>query len=963
MIFPIQKWIDNRLEAFRAEANSADGRDDGFLLEDSIFWGQTLRHPSGIAKGFKFNPIPIHDAPVPALMKNRVEWETFFRQLNTDEVLQLHLFMSTDYSREVDFYEAQTAKEPNPFIRRVRAERAARIRRDIARRELVRPTFYGFLSKPLPVMKDTEFAERFRTESRLLGARIAQLSAGGGEVSVSTMTDRDHLGFIERMMNPQYTEAEMQKRPVPNPYKSIFEQTVATPFHGGNLRAPKGKDAGPALFHFGGFYHAYIVVRELPEGMTAHPMVLSPLMACGVRNMHACTTIQRRDLKTEQADLRKQIEKLQNAISPLDSKGQPKRKIDHAQVAKDTADLNALLQRQIDLEKQLILPFDHCLTVRTWAKTVEQLESQIATLRGALESINGMRVLTVDNKVSAEKFFFQSLAGNSQAYGHWMRGWNNYVESNYMMDFIPLFGSFLGNTDKPSFVFDGAQNNMVSIDLFPRGVPQNFLFIGAPRAGKSNTVEEFLSQQTGLGFLGIADDGNTHGAYVRLMGGQSIVVSPNTGQCFNYFDTFGAILTPDHMLGQIALILEMGARDLGNLPRVEAILNKYIEVAYADKVKNVIQKDQKRWRRIGMEACAFRQFLAKMQERNPDALEDEAFTDFRNLRARKDAEIAALIAGISEDTFATFSQDEDNQRFIIRYAVSDLSRAEALRHRDVMETMAANPARYKQFDAVTVADVAAVMSTFAAGGANGSLFDGVANIDITGNIIQFELGRIDDKAKRLKSTVQHLIFTFLRARVTAMPRGIKKCILIEEIAKVLKTKIGPAAYAELLAQMPKFNCLVGGVLQDPAQLDDAEKTADGITADSVLSKQKCYFILRQDNAKLMERLAETIQLPKSCVRTVLEFKAPDQLDPNNAYASVLFFQKTGARPTVGVCRIKPNPEVMYVAASNGEEYDARMNALANYSDLLTGVIAEARKERPHLYPRQFALQGEAPSAA
>lgn len=959
MFFPIERAIRKKLNAYQAAANTTDGRDDGFFLEDNIFWGESIGSKSSIARGFFFEPLTRHDTPVDALLKDRGNWQTFIRDLATEEILQLHLLMSGDYSRAQRHYERETERETNPWVKRVRTERQRRVARQVLRRELVKPSFYGFLARPLDSMKDTQFANIFRAEAKLLDQRINSLSSTSGDIPVRLMNDEQHRMFFNRLMNPMYSEDELARQPPVNPYKSIFEQTVASPFLGGNLPASKRGEIGPAAFHFGGYFHGYVVVTDIPQGKVSHPLVLAPIVECGVKNLHAVATIQRRDTGKKLAELKKEIGKLDNTLEPYDQNGKPKN-LPREVVMKAEKDRAGLIARQAELMGKVVRPFDMTLTVRTWARTPEDLEVQLRIIRGALESFDGLQTVTVQNKVSAEKFFFQDLGGNVHAYGHWRRDWNMYLESSYLPDFLPLFGTFLGNApESPQILLDGAQNNLVGVDLFKGGVPQNALFIGDTRSGKSATVAEILSQIATLGFIGILDDGNTHGGFVKALGGQSIIVHPNGGQCFNYFDTFNQILTPEHILGQIALIGEMGAKDVaGGRARVDSILNTYIQYCYETRVSDLLHRDPARQGRLEREACFFFRFLKERQMADPERGEDDIFAEFKELRDAKDADLNLKMAAITERDVALFVQERSNNKFIIRFAVSDLSRTEALQHGVIAQTMRARPKLIPGVNPETVADIAGVMESFSAGGPNGTLFDGVANIDITGKIVQFELGRISDNAKTLKSTVQHLVFTFLRARVVNMSRAIRKVIVIEELSKVLKTEIGPAAYNELLAQMPKFNCQVSGVLQDLAQLDDGAKSKDGVTADSVLAKQKAYFILRQSNPPLMRRLAETIGLPKSCVSTVLAFKAPDQFDPGSAYSSVLFFQKSSGRPLVGVCRVRPNPELMFVAASNGDQYARRMELLAPYKDMLTGVIAEARKERPYLYPKQFALDDE-----
>ena len=91
-------------------------------------------------------------------------------------------------------------------------------------------------------------------------------------------------------------------------------------------------------------------------------------------------------------------------------------------------------------------------------------------------------------------------------------------------------------------------------------------------------------------------------------------------------------------------------------------------------------------------------------------------------------------------------------------------------------------------------------------------------------------------------------------------------MLLDELRRSL---IAPGAVGfvkELLAQMRKYRCVFVGAFQEPSQIDDI----DPALTDLLLGQCKQYFLMRQNNAEQVARIARVIGLPGAARRAIVQ---------------------------------------------------------------------------------------------
>jgi hypothetical protein len=130
-----------------------------------------------------------------------------------------------------------------------------------------------------------------------------------------------------------------------------------------------------------------------------------------------------------------------------------------------------------------------------------------------------------------------------------------------------------------------------------------------------------------------------------------------------------------------------------------------------------------------------------------------------------------------------------------------------------------------------------------------------------------------------------------------------------------------------------------GAFQEPSQIDDI----DPALTDLLLGQCKQYFLMRQNNADQVRRIARVIGLPGSAQRAITQHPLVEhQAGPRKA-SYFTYFSRESAAPVCGTVRVEVDPAMLYVAESSGAVFDRRMKALASFPSVYEGVLAESAR--------------------
>jgi hypothetical protein len=190
--------------------------------------------------------------------------------------------------------------------------------------------------------------------------------------------------------------------------------------------------------------------------------------------------------------------------------------------------------------------------------------------------------------------------------------------------------------------------------------------------------------------------------------------------------------------------------------------------------------------------------------------------------------------------------------------------------------------------------------------------------------------------------MRFVVFDHVRHHILTLPRGASKVMLLDELRRILLIPGATEFVKELLAQMRKYRCVFIGAFQEPSQIDDIDPSL----TDLLLGQCKQYFLMRQNNADQVRRLARVIGLPGAAQRAIVQHHLVEHQQGARKASYFTFFSRETAAPVCGTVRVEVDPAMLYVAESSGAVFDRRMKELGKYPSVIEGVLAESSGGAP-----------------
>ena len=98
------------------------------------------------------------------------------------------------------------------------------------------------------------------------------------------------------------------------------------------------------------------------------------------------------------------------------------------------------------------------------------------------------------------------------------------------------------------------------------------------------------------------------------------------------------------------------------------------------------------------------------------------------------------------------------------------------------------------------------------------LISGHSTISITGRLAHFDLTYIQESNGQLKELAGFLIANYGRQHIITLPRGKRKRVIFEEVARTLDIPGGERLVSEFYAQLSKFSTWIVSILQQYGRL-------------------------------------------------------------------------------------------------------------------------------------------------
>lgn len=902
---------------------------NGWFESDVLWFDTGLSPATWLARGARVDLPDLKSADQETRDQYYEGLGTFFSQFGADDAVQFQWRVDADYHAELEAYRAQTdAQHAEGWCRLTREERYDRYRARQAQGRLRRERLEVYLGKrcssvPKAGFRSAEqidryvaqhaknFADRLRSlEGRLPGARVHPYG------------NREHFAGWRAFCQPTLQLLGEQRFAGFDPAATILENG----WPGGGITTRDTE--GNVYFRLDGQFHTLLVLRRWP--METHLGIVWALTTALAGNY--CYTLTCRPLGVE-AEVAKTEREL--------------RKLKGHRATEDKESLDAVIERKkskiASLQGGFARPFAALGVVRVWAPTVEGCLQNLQAVKEAVSAMGGAQALIVDHEVQAKCLFYETLPG---WFGGHYREWDLFALAGrdpavcFLQDLVPLSASCTGHLEAGEALYDGEEGCLFGVRTFASGVPQHAVMTGTTRVGKSSQTIDLLSQtDCFFAFRGIVEEGLSYGTFVQLVGGESIVLHPDSDLTLNYLDTQGLPLTRMHVSAACGLLGVMTGKATDpetNLARA-ALYGEYLEQLFTD-----VWNDQRR-RHPALEARAARWALLvqRAQERavnsNAPVSLLELYADLRELEAKQDPGLLEAMAAIDDPAALAFARQPATARLVRDMGIAFLQPADFPVHTSLVEMMLYD--RMPHHDREVLNRLASRLTAWQRNGGNGRFFDGITNRPLSGRVVHFELGQLPNSNGQMKEAAMYLIANRLRQRVITMPRSLRKQFIFEEPSRYLEVGGVEQLFGEFYAQMGKFGCHIMPVTQQYAQLSKSALRS------VIFGNSKQFFLFKQNDRHDLDDQGDAIGLPAAARAAIRGFTAPEYQPDEAKFSQMAVFSQEGEHAQCGVVRNYVTPEMLYVSDSSGERFDARTRALAEYRNPVTGVLAEVERER------------------
>ena len=916
------------------------GMPNGFFLNDLLaFGGLSAKTP--VARGFSIEPGEINAWSNAELNRIHEQLARLLRILGQQYSLQVQWSIDSDYRRELEQYHAKTLeiRRTDPINGKfgilTRAERYERCLRAMHEGRLRKERLTFFFCKvvdcraPAGVTNLAKWYDEWsRRESDVIGEfGSSALRRLFPDCRIRVMRDEDHFLYYYRFLNPNVPSSTRDPLKSFDPALSIQQNCVLSEGHSDRRKTGQ---PGATSFCMDCHDHAILVLREWPR--TTSPGIISHLTHFGFRD-YAIT------LNMYPKSVEKEIRKEEDIISRLLIDAVSERKPSLA------VDANQKTERVSDLQRGHIAPLAGLFMVRLWSKDAEELSRRVELVKQAFATMGGAIGIHARIPETARRLFYQSWPG-------WTCGSYRYydlpAEDSFLADMIPFSASFTGHLEDADAIFNGARSNLVGIKLRQGNTPQHGVVLGMSSAGKSVLVSELIAQTAHLfGFRVVVEEGLSHGVLTQTQGCEPLVIDLNGNLTFNYLDTGELPLTNEHLNMVAGLcMLFCGDRDYEGEEKVlrKSMIVEKLQELYSDVYQDWVSGNGHFAQELRWRAYAIYRYLTQRMK-NGSFL--EAFVALRDWEMQNPDEAQDFIRQAKEEEIAQFVQAVATRNLARDLAFAYFRPNEFPTHSSLTELFLLTNKR-NQVEAEAYRRIGRLLRAWTRDGDKGVLFDGVSNARLDGQVAHFDLVKIPEQSSDIRAAANFLVASVARQKIINMPRAVPKLAIFEEAARTLDVPGGDQMIKEYYRQMRKFGCNILAVVQQYEILKNSKVRG------AVMGNSKVFFITAQQSVEDAEEIGEALELNRRAVETVRRYTLPEYMPATERYSAFTYVANDRVRRMVGSVKHVPCREVLYAAKSDNDTFDERKERLAQYGDIVEGIITEsATLEVP---PEEFSTE-------
>jgi type IV secretion system protein TrbE len=901
----------------------------GWFEGDMLWWGPALDSRACLARGALVEVPDLRSADNRTILDLRRQNAHMLAMIGPTSSLQVHWTVEDDFMAALDAYSGRKTAAL-PWCRRTCAVRRAYYENRIAEGSLRRERVHIYAGRRCEGLtardvRSVASCEAFLRQSASgLDAQLRILGMIHSLGRWAPLETAGHALHLRKFLNPSL--GSLYSGPVGG---AVQEVDAGLSIRANCLRSDIDAFASGRgnercnLLYFDGNYHAIFVMRELPRG--TRPGMLIPILDAVNRGASITLSIYPLPVGAEIDRLRREIDELSAFLSDRRAAG----------VENDIRMRHARID---SLLSSATIPFNVLFVVRVWADTPDGIAAKSLAMRTALQGIDGAEFMQVNNAAQARHLFYETIPGNL---GGTYRGWDIYVENHNLADLMPISSTFTGHLGEAQALYDSPGRSIVGVRLVtPNGTPQHSVVIGVNGSGKSALLMDLMSQtDCDWAYRFYQEEGMAFVTQAQLCGMRSLVLRESGDCTLNPFDTLGLPLTSSTIARVVRTCMKLVglSRDEDRNRRREGLIGEYVRSHFDDCAEDWKHADEERWRLLARRALA----AERMRSGDDDFL--DGHLALRDLERSDPAAAAEFIGAPAEDEVVRHSIQPQGRRNIdamtfSQFAAEDYPRFDGLvalmRHGRLSHHRSAGVASELDFLSSELA------KGLRAGGVVGSFIDGPTNVELRGAGLHFDTSRLPEGA--LKELAGFVVFDHVRQHILTLPRGASKVMLLDELRRILLIPGATEFVKELLAQMRKYRCVFIGAFQEPSQIDDI----DPALTDLLLGQCKQYFLMRQNNADQVRRIARVIGLPGAAERAIVQHPLVEHQAGARKASYFTFFSRETSAPVCGTVRVEVDPAMLYVAESSGAVFDRRMKALGKHPSVYEGVLAESGVSAP-----------------
>jgi hypothetical protein len=893
---------------------------NGWISEGLLIWNELDRR-GAVSKGYVIEAPDLRHASDHTLDDFYESVRQFLHSLDESTRCQIRWSVDSDYREELLAYKevTDTRCDPASWAAITRNERFNRYWKAMQTGGLRREKLLLFLSKKIDADPPSSPSKKGLEEhyKRLLaqynevfaqhGRVIASLFEGHG-CRVTAMGTEDLYRHYATFFNPSYLRRDGydpigQFREEETIHQNCWHQGVQG-----------GKSFG---FYSDGFYHNLVILKRRPQ--RTRRGIFWALTSLPFLDYAITVNLYPQNIRREIDKAEKSLERVRG-----DYAAEGKHSLLTAKEVKE--------ERIRNLAQGDTVPFLYDYVVHVWDSTEEGLVSKTRQIETAFGQMEDAQCWTsnLSSAATTKNIWYQTWPG-------WLWGkYTHHADSGldeWLADVLPFSSTFTGHLEGSEALYDGSNRNLVGVRNFLSGTPQLAVLLGMTRAGKSAFMCDLLSQTDPYyDFTLIVEEGLSYGIWTQALGSTPIVIQPDGDLCLNYLDTQGAPLTNLQITTAAALVAKMAGNpadeDRRNLRLAQ--ITQYIEQLYTDRFEEWIAEDAGRLDMVARHAMAVLEYKSRHMPLSATFL--EAWTELKHTATEEERQ--ELLSSPKPEEVSRFIKSHDMERHVRNTAFAFFGPTDYPTHDMLQQMMLVAPFAEHNRDEINH------LATLLAPWNEQRLLCGHSTLSMTGRVAHFDLTYIPESNKQLKELAGFLIANYGRQHIITLPRGARKRVIFEEVARTLDVPGGEQLVSEFYAQLSKFSTWIISIVQQYSRFQNS-----GIRP-IVFGNAKQFFFTRMNDRRDIEDVARDIDLSEATKEAVSRYPLPEHLPDHNKYAALTYYHLDVQQARCGTIHNRVSPEMLFCSSSTGQDFDERSRKLRSHEDIVAGILRETTQHQP-----------------